>query len=35
LREDSRLPDPAYDELSGGSYTVQLPVNALVVMQVR
>ncbi len=35
VREDSRLPDPAYDELTGGSYTLQLPVNALVVMQVR
>ncbi len=35
LREDSRLPDPAYDELTEGSYTLQLPVNGLAVIQVR
>ncbi len=35
LREDSRLPDPQYDELSEGSYTLQLPVNGLAVIQVR
>ena len=35
LREDSQLPDPAYDELTDGSYTLQLPVNGLVVVQVR
>jgi xylan 1,4-beta-xylosidase len=35
LRENSRLPDPTYDELTGGSYTLQLPVNSLVVIQVR
>jgi len=35
LREDSQLPDPAYDELTDGSYTLQLPLNGLVVVQVR
>ncbi len=35
LREDSGLPDPQYDELTGGSYTVQLPANGLAVIQVR
>jgi xylan 1,4-beta-xylosidase len=35
LREDSQLPDPAYDELTDGSYTLQLPANGLVVIQVR
>jgi len=35
LRENSRLPDPAYDELTDGSYTLQLPVNGLAVIQVR
>ncbi|MGO9519505.1 MAG: GH39 family glycosyl hydrolase [Candidatus Korobacteraceae bacterium] len=35
LRENSRLPDPAYDELIDGSYTLQLPVNGLAVIQVR
>ncbi len=35
LREQSRLPDPAYDELTNGSYTLQLPVNGLAVIQVR
>src|SRR5271166_4876097 len=35
LREDSQLPDPAYDELTDGSYTLQLPVNGLVLIQVR
>lgn len=35
LRENSRLPDPAYDELTGGSYTLELPVNGLAVIQVR
>jgi xylan 1,4-beta-xylosidase len=35
LRENSRLPDPAYDVLTDGSYTLQLPVNSLTVIQVR
>ncbi len=35
LREDSRLPDPQYDELREGIYTLQLPVNGLAVIQVR
>jgi len=35
LREQSRLPDAAYDELTNGSYTLQLPVNGLAVIQVR
>ena len=35
LREDSRLPDPQYDELTDGTYTLQLPVNGLAVIQVR
>jgi xylan 1,4-beta-xylosidase len=35
LRENSRLPDPAYDELTDGSYILQLPVNGLAVIQVR
>ena len=35
LRENSRLPDPTYDELTDGSYTLQLPVNGLAVIQVR
>ena len=35
LREDSRLPDPVYDELTNGSFTLQLPVNGLAVIQVR
>jgi xylan 1,4-beta-xylosidase len=35
MREDSRLPDPQYDELTEESYTLHLPVNALVVIQVR
>src|SRR5271165_4737198 len=35
LREQSQLPDPAYDELTDGSYTLQLPVNGLAVIQVR
>ncbi len=35
LRENSRLPDPSYDELTDGSYTLQLPVNGLAVIQVR
>ncbi len=35
LREDSQLPDPEYDELTDGTYTVQLPVNGLAVIQVR
>jgi xylan 1,4-beta-xylosidase len=35
LRENSRLPDPAYDELTDGSYTLQLPANGLAVIQVR
>lgn len=35
IREDSRLPDPTYDELTEGSYTLQLPVNGLAVIQVR
>ena len=35
LREDSTLPDPQYDDLTEGSYTLQLPVNGLVVILVR
>ena len=35
LRENSRLPDPAYDELTDGTYTLSLPVNGLAVIQVR
>jgi len=35
MREDSRLPDPMYDELTDGSYTLQVPVNGLAVIQVR
>jgi len=35
LREDSTLPDPQYDDLTEGSYTLQVPVNGLVVLQVR
>src|SRR5271166_1289452 len=35
LRENSRLHDPAYDELTDGSYTLQLPANGLAVIQVR
>ena len=35
LRENSRLPDPAYDELSDGGYILQLPANGLAVIQVR
>ena len=35
LREDSTLPDAQYDDLTEGSYTLELPVNGLVVIQVR
>jgi xylan 1,4-beta-xylosidase len=35
LREQSRLPDPAYDELTNGSFTLQLPANGLAVIQLR
>jgi xylan 1,4-beta-xylosidase len=34
LREQSELPSPDYDELTGDTLTVELPVNALVVLQV-
>jgi len=35
LREQSQLPDPAYDDLTDGNVTLQLPVNGLAVIQVR
>lgn len=35
LREQSQLPDPAYDDLADGSVTLQLPVNGLAIIQVR
>jgi len=35
LREQSRLPDPAYDELIDGSFTLQVPVNGLAIIQLR
>ncbi|MGC2110389.1 MAG: glycosyl hydrolase family 39 [Candidatus Korobacteraceae bacterium] len=35
LRQQSTLPGPEFDDLTDGSLTLQLPVNALVVLQVR
>ena len=35
LREQSTLPEPEFEDLSDGVLTLELPVNALVVVQVR
>ncbi len=35
LRQQSTLPDPDYQDLEGGSLSLQLPVNGLAVLQIR
>jgi len=35
LREQSTLPEPEFEDLTDGALTLDLPVNALVLVQVR
>ena len=35
LREQSTLPEPEFEDLTDGSLTLELPVNGLVLVQVR